>query len=57
MLYIVNLVTFIRLFSSIIKNHTKDFRDIGSSDISYKFHIDYSNNYICSVTKSLHGET
>ena len=50
-------MTFVRSYSSIIKNHTKDFRDIGSSDISYKFHIDYSNNYICSVTKSLHGET
>ena len=38
MVYIVDLVTFIRLFNNIIGNHTKVFRDIGSSDISHKCH-------------------
>ena len=34
--YIVDLVTFIIPFNNIIKNYTKTFRDIGSSDISHK---------------------
>ena len=38
MVYIVDLVTFTRPFSNIIKNNTKSFRDIESSDISYKYH-------------------
>ena len=32
------LVTFIRLFSIIIKNHTKVVHDLGSGDISHKCH-------------------
>ena len=35
-IYIEDLVTFIRPFSIILKNHTKAFCDIGSSDISHK---------------------
>ena len=34
----MDLVTFIKRFSSIIKNYTKDFRDIGSSDSCHKCH-------------------
>ena len=29
---------YIRSFIGIIKNHVKDFYDIGSSDISHKYH-------------------
>ena len=35
--YIVDLVTFIRPFSSKIKNNTKTFCDIGFSDIPHKY--------------------
>ena len=46
MVYIVDLVIFVRSFCSIIKNHIKDFRDIGSSDIYINVIIDYNNNYM-----------
>ena len=34
----MDIITFIRPFRSIIKNNIKAFRDIGSSDISHKYH-------------------
>ena len=36
MVHVVKLMTFIKPFSSIIKNYTKVFRDIESSDTSHK---------------------
>ena len=42
-IYIADSVTFIRPFSDKIKNHTKAFHDIESSDISHKCH--YSLQY------------
>ena len=47
MVYIVDIVTFIKFFSNIIKNHTKAFRDIGSGDISHNCYYKFCNNYIC----------
>ena len=44
----MNLLTFIRYFSSIIKNHTTVFRDIGSSNIS---HATIYYRFITYVTK------
>ena len=34
----MDLMIFIRHISNIIKNHTKDFQEIESSDISHKCH-------------------
>ena len=52
MTYIVGIVIFIIFFSSIIKNHTKTFRDIGFIDISHKCHLDY----IVTVTYVTKGQ-
>ena len=46
-IYIIDLATFIRLFSSKIKNHANVFCDMDVVTFLINATIDYSNNYIC----------